>query len=329
MTTILLIQIFPLTSAQSIGVNLGLKGNNLPSAKEIVALYEKYKIRSLRIFEPNHELLEALRGSTLVVAIGTRDEDVPNIAQDIDAANAWVQTNVVPYLYNVNIGYINLGNEVTPGPISPYVPNAIKNMINALTKAGIHKDIKVSAILKDNVLASSFPPSAGAFSADTASVIKEIVAILLQHGSPININTYPYYAYASDPQHISLDYALFKSKSPVVTDGSFQYYNLFDAQLDAYHAAFEKIGVSNITLTVTETGWPTAGNEPYTTIQNAADYNKNLIAHVKSGKGTPRRLGQGLNVFIFETFNENLKAPGIENNFGVFYPNKDPVYPLF
>ncbi|XP_020211546.1 glucan endo-1,3-beta-glucosidase [Cajanus cajan] len=111
------------------------------------------------------------------------------------------------------------------------------------------------------VLASSFPPSAGAFSADTASVIKEIVAILLQHGSPININTYPYYAYASDPQHISLDYALFKSESPVVTDGSFQYYNLFDAQLDAYHAAFEKIGVSNITLTVTETGWPTAGNQ--------------------------------------------------------------------
>ncbi|KAL2332095.1 hypothetical protein Fmac_019676 [Flemingia macrophylla] len=318
-----------MSGGQSIGVNLGLNGDNLPSPAEIVELYEKYNIGSIRIFEPRHEILEALRGKPVVVAVGTLDEDVQGIAQDQNVANQWVQTNVVPYIDNVNIGYITLGNEVTPGPISQYVPNAIQNMINALKDAGIQKDIKVSAILKDSVFAASYPPSAGAFTADTANVIKEIAAILLQHDSPIMINTYPYFAYISDPKDISLDYALFESKSPVVTDGSYQYYNIFDAVLDAYHAAFEKIGVSNITLTVTETGWPSAGNEPYTTIENAATYNKNLIDHVKAGKGTPRRPGLGLNVFIFAMFNENLKSPGVEQNFGAFYPNKQPVYPLF
>ena len=143
------------------------------------------------------------------------------------------------------------------------------------------------------------------------------------------INSYPYLAYSSDPQHVSLDYALFKSTSPVVTDGSYKYYNLFDAMLDAYHAAFEKIGVSNLTLVVSETGWPSAGYEPYTSKLNSQAYNKNLVQHVRGGKGTPSRPDQRLNVFIFEMFNEDLKQAGIEHNFGVFYPNKKPVYPLF
>ncbi|TKY74321.1 putative glucan endo-1,3-beta-glucosidase GVI [Spatholobus suberectus] len=329
MTTILLIQQFPLTSAQSIGVNLGLNADNLPSPKEIVELYEKYHIRFIRIFEPRHDILEALRGKPLVLAVGTRDEDVESIAQDQNVANAWVQTNVVPYIKDVKFGYIALGNEVTPGPIAPYVAKGIRNMINALTNAGIHKDIKVSAVLKGSVLAASYPPSAGAFTDEAANVVKQIAPILLQHGSPVMINTYPYFACSSEPQHISLDYALFKSTSPVVTDGGYKYYNLFDAMLDAYHAAFEKIGVSNITLVVSETGWPSAGNEPHTSKQNAKAYNKNLMQHVRGGKGTPRRPGQSLNVFIFAMFNEDLKQPGVEHNFGVFYPNKQPVYPLF
>lgn len=318
-----------IVGAQSIGVNLGLTGDNLPSPKEIVELYEKYHIKFIRIFEPRHDILEALRGKPLVLVIGTKDEDVQTIAQDQNAANTWVQTNVIPYIKDVNFRYIIIGNEVTPGPIAAYVAKGIQNMINALTNAGIHKDIKVSAVLKGTVLASSYPPSAGTFTNETTNIIKQIATILLQHGSPMMINSYPYLAYSSDPQHVSLDYALFKSTSPVVTDGSYKYYNLFDAMLDAYHAAFEKIGVSNLTLVVSETGWPSAGYEPYTSKLNSQAYNKNLVQHVRGGKGTPRRPDQSLNVFIFEMFNEDLKQAGIEHNFGVFYPNKKPVYPLF
>ncbi|RDX78390.1 putative glucan endo-1,3-beta-glucosidase BG5, partial [Mucuna pruriens] len=320
---------FGLPRAQSIGVNLGLNGDNLPSPKEIVELYEKYHIRSIRMFEPRHDILEALRGKPLVLAVGTRDEDVQGIAQDQNVANAWVQTNVVPFIKDVNFGYITLGNEVVPGPIAPFVAKGIQNMINALTNAGIHKDIKVTAALKGTVLADSFPPSAGAFTNEATNVLKQIATLLLQHGSPVMINVYPYFAYSSQPHDVPLDYALFKSKSPVVTDQGYNYYNLFDAMLDAYHAAFEKIGASNLTLVVSETGWPSAGNEPYTSKQKAQAFNKNLIQHVKGRKGSPRRPHQSLNVFIFEMFVEDLKQSKAERNFGVFYPNKKPVYPLF
>ena len=76
-----------------------------------------------------------------MLVIGTKDEDVQTIAQDQNAANTWVQTNVIPYIKDVNFGYIIIGDEITPGPVAPYVAKGIQNMINALTNAGIHKDI--------------------------------------------------------------------------------------------------------------------------------------------------------------------------------------------
>ena len=111
------------------------------------------------------------------------------------------------------------------------------------------------------------------------------------------INSYPYLAYSSDPQHVSLDYALFKSTSPVVTDdGGYKYYNLFDAMLDAYHAAFWL--VEPHFCFVSEIGWPSARYEPYTSKLNAQVYNKNSVQRVIGGKGNSRRPGVELIYWI-------------------------------
>lgn len=97
--------------------------------------------------------------------------------------------------------------------------------------------------------------------------------------------------------------------------------------VDAFIAALDKNGGENVTLVVSETGWPTAGNEPYTSAENAQVYNQRLVDKMKQA-GTPRRPSQKFDIFIFAMFNENKKPVGIEQNWGIFYPNMNPVYPL-
>lgn len=274
-------------------------------------------------------MLEALRGKPILLSLGVRNEDLQSLASDPSAADQWIKDNVSPYMSDVNIGFITLGNEVVPGPQSRYVAGAINNTLTALNNARIIKDIKVTTVVGSNALASSYPPSAGVFTDEAASAFRDIAPILSQRGSPIMVNVYPYFAYASDPQHVSSDYALFTANQTIVSDGDYKYQNLFDAMVDSFVAAFEKLGAPEIAVAVSETGWPSTGNEPFTTVENAKTYNKNLMDHVLGGSGTPRRPNQRFNVFLFEMFNENLKPAGVEQNFGFFNPNMQPVYPFW
>ena len=80
----------------------------------------------------------------------------------------------------------------------------------------------------------------------------------------------------------------------------------------------------SVGIVISESGWPSAGGTG-TTVSNAQKYNQNLINHV--GKGTPKR-STALETYIFAMFNENQKAAGVEQNWGLFYPNKQPVYSI-
>lgn len=227
----------------------------------------------------------------------------------------------------MSIKYITVGNEVIPGPLTQFVLPAMKNLHISLLAAGLGT-VGVTTVVSMSVLGNSYPPSQGTFSPNAASAMASIVSFLKGTGQPLLANVYPYFAYAADPVDISLSYALFTSPMPVVRDGQFLYQNLFDAMVDALHAAMEKVAGAGVPVVVSESGWPSAGAVP-ATIANARTYNNNFIAHVLSGRGTPRNPGKPLEAFVFAMFNEDLKPGAItERNFGLFYPNKKPVYPV-
>ncbi|KAI8003577.1 hypothetical protein LOK49_LG08G00783 [Camellia lanceoleosa] len=96
----------------NIGINYGRLGNNLPAPRDVINLYNRCGVGSIRIYDPNPEVLEALRDSNLRVSVGTRNEDLPSLASSQAAADAWVNTNVAPYRNNVNFNWITIGNEV-------------------------------------------------------------------------------------------------------------------------------------------------------------------------------------------------------------------------
>ncbi|XP_078158736.1 glucan endo-1,3-beta-glucosidase-like [Carex rostrata] len=305
-------------SVQSIGVCYGMMGDNLPSKADVVKMYQSNGITGMRIYDANSDTLKALKGTkiNLIMDVGLSD------ASSSSSATTWVNNNVKPYYPDVSFKYIAVGNEISGGDVSKILP-AMKNIYSALSSAGLQNSIKVSTAVKFDVVGTSYPPSAGNFSSG-ASYMTSIVQYLASINSPLLANIYPYFSYASNTTQISLEYALFTSPGTVVTDGPNNYQNLFDAQVDALYSAMEKVGGSKVGIVISESGWPSAGGTG-TTVSNAQKYNQNLINHV--GKGTPKR-PTALETYIFAMFNENGKLEGVEQNFGLFYPNKQAVYSI-
>ncbi|XWS39307.1 hypothetical protein CRYUN_Cryun18bG0040200 [Craigia yunnanensis] len=186
------------------------------------------------------------------------------------------------------------------------------NLHESIRKEGIDY-IFVTTAVGSSVLGAPYPPSQGQFDPGVAQVTSNLTCYLYSTGSPLLINVYPFFALALEPNYISLDYALFRSQTPVILDGNLAYYNLFDAMVDAFVAAMVRaVGKEDVKVVVSETGWPTAVHEPYSSIENARIYNIKLRDHVIGVWRTPRKEDMNMEVYIFEMFNENLKGEGVE-----------------
>ncbi|CAO2814910.1 unnamed protein product [Amaranthus hypochondriacus] len=309
-----------------VGVCYGLNGNNLPSPNEVVNLYKQNNFTKMRIFEPNPRVLEALRGSKIELTLGVRNNDIPILAAGEDAAKSWFMTNVQPYVDDINITYITVGNEVVPGQFSESILPAMQNLQKVLRSKNL--GTRTTTVVHSAVLGTSYPPSAGTFSDSARPFMSEIIGFLSSEKSPLLVNLYPYFPYAAEPQQIPLNYAQFGRPVHLITDGHLIYSNLLDAMLDGFFSAMEKEGVGNVNIIISETGWPHDGNGNFTTPALAAAYNQNFIDHVNTFRGTPKKQDAPLEGFLFAVFDEDMKDPGVEQHWGLFQPNKQPNYHL-
>ncbi|KAI3792282.1 hypothetical protein L2E82_06157 [Cichorium intybus] len=316
--------IISLADGGGVGINYGLVADNLPPPSQVVNLLKSRNIARVRLFSPDTDVLDALQNSGIEVIIGTFDADVLTLANHPDFAKAWVQVKIVPYVQTITFRCIAIGNEVIPGNMTSFVFAAIQNMNAALQSFNLGQ-IPVSTPVALSALATSSPPSTGDFSSDVKPAMQQIAGFLANNNFPLLITAYPYFAYVSQPGSISLPFVQFTSPGVVVWDGALGYTNMFDAMVDAVYSALEKIGAGGVEVVICESGWPSQGNGDFTTIQLAQTYNQNLVKHVLSS-GTPKRPNNNVETYVFALFNEDQKSPGVEQHFGLFYPDMTEVY---
>ncbi|XP_006645315.2 lichenase-2-like [Oryza brachyantha] len=321
----LLLSVFAsiLAGAAAVGVCYGMSGDNLPPPSKVVEMLRENGFTTVRLYAPDSAALAVLGGTGIRVVVGAPNYDLHALAYGgTAAAAAWVRQNIQAYP-TVTFRFLVVGNEVAGEDTRLLVP-AMENVHAALAAAGLGH-IKVTTSISQATIGVHIPPSAGEFTDEAKAFMRYVVPFLERTHAPLLANLYPYFIYSYNPGAMDLSFALFTSPGTVVQDGEYGYQNQFDASVDALYTAVAKLGGEHVRVVVSETGWPTAGGVA-ASVENARTFNQNLVRHVR--RGTPRRPGKKVETYVFAMFNENLKEPGVEQNWGLFFPNTDNVYPI-
>ncbi|XP_022159039.1 glucan endo-1,3-beta-glucosidase 12-like isoform X1 [Momordica charantia] len=316
-----------------VGVNYGRLADDLPSPPKVVELLKNQGIRGVKIFDTDPTVLTALAKTGISVIVCVPNQLLSSAAASQSFTDQWVQANITKFHPATKIEAIAVGNEVFVDPtnITKFLVPAMKNIYASLQKYKLGDSIKVSSPIAFSALASSYPTSSGSFKQDLVdSVMKPMLEFFRQTKSYLMVNIYPFFAYSANSDKISLNYTLFQDNPGVLDSGSgLKYYSLFEAQVDAVYAAMKALKYDDIQLVVTETGWPSKGDdgELGASVENAASYNGNLVRRVLRGGGTPMKPKDPINIYLFALFNEYQKpGPTSERNYGLFYPNEQRVY---
>ena len=315
--------------AHSIGAVYGRNGDNIPTASTAASLMQDYSISRVRIYDHDTDVIQAFASTQIRVIIAVTNDEIANVAATQSAADTWVSTNVAPYIKETNINAIAVGNEVltSDSTLSAVLLPAMQNIHTALVSQGYDTSVKVSAPHGLGILEVSYPPSSGVFFTSLETVLQPMLDFLGQTGSYFMLNVYPFYSYENSVTTVSLDYALFNTTTPVVdSNNNLQYWNLYDAQIDALVSAMAALNHSTLGVVVTETGWPSDGDasyEPAANYANAVTFNQALVSRTMNNSGTPLRPGEEIPAYIVSLYDEDLRTtpPASNQHWGLFYVN--------
>uniref|UniRef100_A0A0E0LML0 glucan endo-1,3-beta-D-glucosidase n=1 Tax=Oryza punctata TaxID=4537 RepID=A0A0E0LML0_ORYPU len=324
-------------SGAFVGINVGTGISNPPSASDIVSILKEKKIQHVRLLDSDHQMLSALANTGIEVVVGVPNDQLLRVGQSRSTAADWINKNVAAYIPATNITHIAVGNEVLimePNAALVLVP-ALQFLQSALLAANLNTQVKISSPHSTDMISKPFPPSTATFNSTWSSIMFQYLQFLNNTASPFMLNAQPYYDYVKGQGVFPLEYALFRSLNPdsQISDPNTNlfYTNMFDAMVDATYNSMQAMNFTGIPVMVTASGWPWHGgqNEKAANVDNALAYNTNLIRHVLNNSGTPGQPNNQVSTFIFELFNEDLRAgPVSEKNWGIMFPNATTVYSL-
>jgi len=300
-------------------------------------------LTAIRILSPNPAITRAFTYTTTTHLRTIPNPLVPPIAANRSNALRWLYVHVVPFYPRAKIAAISVGNDFLsaspPGSLSSpsVLLSAIRNIHLALRDLGIRRISVSTSFSFISLLTTSFPPSAAEFRPPVSeTLIKPLLQFLRDTNSSFLINIFPYNVYRLNSE-IPIGFALFQEHSFNFRDDlvtGVRYRNLFDMMVDAAISAMAVAGYENIPLVVAETGWPSSGGEASEVDANPAYaemYLKGLVAHLRSGVGTPLRKEGVAEAYIYELFDDEEVRQGTtlsKRNWGILYPNMTKKYEI-
>ncbi|KAL8171810.1 hypothetical protein V2J09_023614 [Rumex salicifolius] len=326
---------FLVLRSSGLGFNWGLRSTHPLPPNIVVQLMKDNGFNKVKLFEADHQALEALGNSGIEVMVGIPNEMLASLASNTQAALDWVLQNVSTFVSHngVDIRYVAVGNE-------PFLKTykdtymettfpALQNIQTALTKAGLTPQIKATVPLNADVYQSDTNmPSGGDFRSDIHDLMVSIITFLSNNNSTLTVNIYPFLSLNSDP-NFPLNYAFFDAPSTPLLDGLTPYTNVFEANYDTLISALVKNRFGSMPVIVGEVGWPT-DSDPNANTNNARLFNQGLVDRILQGKGTPRR-STPPEFYLFSLIDEDAKSidPGnFERHWGVFYYDGSLKYEL-
>ncbi|KAL8472033.1 hypothetical protein ACS0TY_029313 [Phlomoides rotata] len=320
-------------AAGGIGANWGTQSSHRLPPSTVVRMLRENSIQKVKLFDADYDTLKALGNSGIEVMVGIPNDMLATLANSRKAAETWVSKNVTVHLPAVLIRYVAVGNEpflaTYNGTFLRTTYPAMKNIQDAVTKAGHGNQIKVTCPLNADVYASaSSLPSGGDFRADIHDYMMPIVKLLSDTGSAFTINIYPFISLYIDA-NFPVEYAFLDGSATPINDGGTSYYNMFDANHDTLVWALQKNGFGNLPIIIGEIGWPTDGDRN-ANLQLAQRFNQGFMTRMSGGKGTPMRPGP-IDAYLFSLIDEDEKSiqPGnFERHWGIFRYDGQPKYQL-
>ena len=309
--------------AHRVGVNFALKLQVQPLANDAAARILKAKfpqITKAKIFDSDAAVIDALRAEGVnEVVLAVPNFQVSDLGSSTSTAFAdnLVEQVVAP---RVALGMkltVAIGNE----PFATWnnleaslLERAYRNLRASLAARNLATTVKITIPFYFGIMASTYPPTAGAFATSRTAALTTLATLLFEDSSTFDINIYPFFSHRDNPTQVGLDYALGNEGHTV---GGVTYGGLLQAQVAAVRAALLKLDArftaAALPIVVGETGWPTAGHAS-ATAANAAVYAKNAV-------------DSGLSMYLFEAFDEKKKSAdggagsigaAVEDNWGIF-----------
>jgi len=322
--------------AAALGMNWGTQASHPLPPKAVVQVLRDNGIKKVKLFDTDFAAMSALAGSGIEVMAAIPNIMLADLAADAGKAKDWVKRNVKRYDFDggVTIKYVAVGNEPFlasyNGSFIKVTFPALQNIQNALNDAGDR--IKATVPLNADVYnspASNPVPSAGRFRTDISGLMTDIVKFLAKNNAPFTVNIYPFLSlYLND--NFPLDYAFFDGGATPVNDNGVLYTNVFDANFDTLVAALKAVGNGDMPIIVGEVGWPTDGDK-HAKASYAERFYAGLLKRLAANTGTPARLNQYIEVYLFGLVDEDAKsvAPGnFERHWGILRYDGQPKYPM-
>ncbi|KAL3523937.1 hypothetical protein ACH5RR_016771 [Cinchona calisaya] len=309
------------SSTTTIGVTYKPSSSpNLPTPEHVASTLQSLHIPAVHLLHPTPASIRAFAYSNISLLLTIPNSFISSFAANRSSSTDWLYNHVLPFYPRARISLISVGNDVVSSseldptnsdPSTVLLP-AMRNLNLSLGDLGI-KNIRVSTTFSFiKVMEQLFPPSTAGFLEPIDKVIiKPVLQFLDDNNSSFLIDVVPYDVYKLHSE-IPIGFALFQENPFNFRDDgntAVRYRNLFDMMVDGVVASLANSGHQNIRIIVTRTGWPSSSSisgyvEAEASQLFAEMYLKGLIAHMKSGMGTPLRKDGVAEVYIYELFDE-------------------------